>query len=80
MRVLLPLQADQFTITKTATQQPMKYVWLVIATLAVLTQVPSMIESHSFNKCVDVYFEGFSDPEKSLRHLIDDAVKHCNGG
>ena len=56
----------------------MKYVWLVIATLAVLTQVPPMIESHLFNKCVDAYFEDFSDPKQARRDFLSAAVIVCN--
>ena len=61
-----------------------KLVWTVIATLGVLTQVPGMIESHTFNRCFNKRMSqerSFqSDPNWDFELDVPDLVRFCNGG
>ena len=64
-----------------------KIVWTVIASLAVITQVPMMIESYRFNQCynkaLEFYLQRYGDekpePYASRKNLMH-AFNYCQGG
>ena len=61
-----------------------KHAWTVIAGLAVLTQVPGMLEANSFNTCISNKIsreEGYTvRKERVKRDIQMYAQSFCNGG
>ena len=63
-----------------------KLIWTVIASLGVLTQIPGMIQAHSFNRCYEKRLE-FQLSFYSEKPIGDERLKpetgafnYCNGG
>ena len=61
-----------------------KLVWTVIAALGVLTQVPGMLEAHSFNTCISNKISREAGntvrEERVKRDIQMYAHSFCNGG
>lgn len=63
-----------------------KAIWTVIAALGVLTQVPGMLEAHSFNTCMsnkisrEVNEGNNARKERVKRDIQMYAHSFCNGG
>ena len=64
-----------------------KFVWTVIASLAVVSQVPGMLESHAFNRCFSFALErnlkGYEEDGPNAwgyRYEYERSYSQCNGG
>ena len=63
-----------------------KFIWTVIASLGMLTQIPGMIQAHSFNRCYEKRLE-FQLSFYSEKPIGDERLKpetgafnYCKGG
>tara|TARA_Y100000385_G_C12513914_1_gene392520 strand:+ start:158 stop:367 length:210 start_codon:yes stop_codon:yes gene_type:complete len=63
-----------------------KFIWTVIASLGVLTQIPGMIQAHSFNRCYEKRLEFqlsfYSEKPIGGERLKPEtgAFNYCKGG